>query len=528
MDERRPFAFLPVPDKYIKTPMSKDNRVAVVVPAYKEFENGNVVRLINTFASQTAPSSSFEVLCLVNNHLTDAQKETDVYNDNLRTLELARYINTDTPPPDTFSDHQKEVIQKARERRLSFHFINLTLGGVDGKMGVARQAGVIEAVKRFRANGNLDSGIIAHMDADTTVGARYVEQLITVFEDPQTEAAFLNFDYAVPSGSEELYKTTKKNELKFWCDRLQRVLAGRPIIGSPQIAATAAAHIKVGGMPLRHSQEDLVFADMLQEKTQVHIASDITVYSSDRARMESFDGRGRLLSMPFIDSASLQDPTPNVISNMLQTIRQEYGKSLPPDYLIWTTLSKCNSEVTPEMLSEVYAQNPDVSGFYQTLKQLIAGGTETVKKLTTAEYSEKMHTLVANWSTEEEKADLENFVAYETRKSKIRHAGRKKVVERIIKTYPNLTAEAQETIVQNPWMKVLLMTVNEEANDKDRLLVLKDAFPDLLGEWKTQLHGAIAKVKGVYLFALEQSQRENSAVASQLFKHFKTMIYIPE
>lgn len=102
--------------------------LSVVVPIYRELENGNFYRLIASFARQTAPISSFDLLFVVNNTPEIAADKTNsIYLENQRTTqdraredgydaatraEQLKTVSEDSRPPRHFLDPRRTLLGK--------------------------------------------------------------------------------------------------------------------------------------------------------------------------------------------------------------------------------------------------------------------------------------------------------------------------------------------------------------------------------------------------------------------------------
>ncbi len=520
MNEVRPFAFLPVPDRFVETPPEEGIKATIITPIYKEFDNGNIFRLIETFSNQNVPSDKFEVLCVVNNPRRDEQENTLAYKENQQTLALQKILGSESMEiPSSFSVYQRAVIEKALRIGLNMHFIDATHGGVEGNMGIARQAGVIEAVKRLRSVGQLERGIIAHFDADTVVSKDFIEKLLRTYQDASIDSLFLNYDYVLPHGTEELFKTTKQNELQFWCHRLHWLMKGKPIMATPQITATASSHVKVDGVPLRNTGEDIELANLLRRDTSFTMRPDVTVFASDRARMESFDGRGRYMSMQKVGKGVCPNPRKKVLENIFERFEYETTGDIPDFNFFVEQFEKSGITLKPseeDIIKDCLSEGKNI---YVSLKKILWEKERSgeFSPLTPLQYTSSVLEILGNFTSEAETQSLRSHIARETKMQKLRFAARKSVVFSYIKRVQSMglgevTAQNihfQEFINQNPWVAEKINELRKNSNSfEDLKQAAINEFPDLLGTWDDELHGSIAKIKGVYTFIFEAQEKE--------------------
>lgn len=282
----------------IKEKMSPDTKLAIVVPVYAEYDNGNIFRLIDSFSRQSVATNQFEVVCVVNNSPDVAQKQTNAFLENQDTLDLEDVLKGTKPIPEGLSDYRREVLERARDKGLVVHMIDLSSQGIEKNIGRIRDIGLQEVSRRFQQNGQGEMGIVAQLDADTVVEPRYVQKVLQEFSRPEVDSLFINLDYFVPEGSKELFETSFHHQFKIAMEQWLNTVRLRSVeVGGPQSIGRVKAYREAGGISHQDMAEDFVLARNLSERTNYKFGSNIRVYTADRARAEGYDAQMRLDQM---------------------------------------------------------------------------------------------------------------------------------------------------------------------------------------------------------------------------------------
>jgi len=279
----------------VEVPPNPELGLMVVAPAYNEYQRGSIFRFLESYATQTADSKKFEIICLVNNSVEAAEQQKPGYADNQKFIAIAEYLsNQRSDIPESLNAYRRDVIEKVKQKGVVFHVVDAT-SGMEINIGKIRRTITDEAIERARqTNMGLDLPIL-QMDTDTIGGPRFVEKVIHLFEtQPDIDSAFLNIDFFIPEGTPELFQSSFAFQYQFsysFCERLM-MNAQNVSSGGPQIVARARAYEKVGGVPQVKSGEDTLLSANLSAKTTYYLP-DIWVHSEDRARSESFLGAKR-------------------------------------------------------------------------------------------------------------------------------------------------------------------------------------------------------------------------------------------
>ncbi len=267
--------------------------ISVVVPVYRELENGNIARYLESFTAQGAHAKQFELVMIVNNTPEAVAENSPVFQENQRTIQLLKYAGRETnTPPDFFSSlprWQQEVVQRARAKELNIKIVDLSTAGIEKSMGVIRDTGVqktLESHKDIEEN-----HIFAMMDADTLVNPGYIENIAAHFHDPKLNMLSLGRNWRVEAGSNPF---VYQSSYQF---RYGSALAGLKAAGQlhaeggggPQTIARAAAVKKVGGYMHIGGGEDGMLSMDIMNLGQYRTPHDVQVFIGDRFRPDGYD-----------------------------------------------------------------------------------------------------------------------------------------------------------------------------------------------------------------------------------------------
>ncbi len=271
-------------DKYfqrVKTlPQFIDSRplpnteIAVVVPVYNEPDLLKTVKSLwaNKFSDFTA-----EVFFVVNS--AENSHRNVVVQNQLSIREL------------------QEFSTKQTKENLKMHIIKLeNLKKRESGVGVARKAGMDEALRRFNSLNKSDA-IIVSLDADTIVQENYIAEIKKFFDNNKKIcAANINFTHIT---SNELSKKTQKAAaiyelyLRYYVQSLR--YAGFPhafhTIGSA-FAVRAITYAKHGGMVTNQSGEDFYFLQKIIPACNFGEIKTTTVFPATRITDRVIFGTG--------------------------------------------------------------------------------------------------------------------------------------------------------------------------------------------------------------------------------------------
>ncbi len=258
---------------------AQNTGIIVVVPA---FDEPGITNLLDSFAGCSQPPCRAEILIVVN--APDNAGEESLLNTrkSVYAAESWKRLNQDL----FFTVH---VID------------GLELKSSGWSVGLARKAGMDEAVRRFDLLGNPD-GIILNIDADCTVKNSYFEAVYREMAGRSDRmACSVYFEHPV-SGDDfpaEIYRSIRLYELhmRYFVQGLS--YAGFPwvhhTVGSA-IAIKAVAYVKAGGMNRRSAGEDFYFIQKLLPAGGFFNLTSTTVYPSPRVSARVPFGTGPVMS----------------------------------------------------------------------------------------------------------------------------------------------------------------------------------------------------------------------------------------
>lgn len=215
--------------------------MVVVIPCYNE---PALAGTLNSLANCMLPGCSVEVIVIINE---PAHCEEKVRAQNRQSWKEA-------------IDWRK----KASTDKLRYHIHYIALPDKHAGVGMARQIGMDEAVRRFEFIGNHQEGIIVCFDADSLCDKNYLAAIEDHFrENPTTPGCTIYYEHPLEGNlGGRIYSGIIKYELflRYYVDALR--FAGFPYafqtIGS-SMAVRSSAYQKQGGMNRKKAGEDFYF-----------------------------------------------------------------------------------------------------------------------------------------------------------------------------------------------------------------------------------------------------------------------------
>lgn len=204
-------------------------------------------------------------------------------NCNVSVLLLINYKGSDS---ELVKKMSKDLYNKmkAYQGQLDLHTYLVEMPDKKGGVGMARKLLMDAAFIYYFKQGS--NGIIVNLDADSTVSANYVFEILAHFnKHSNIDAASLSFHHRFEDLESRQRNATINYELHLrYFINMQRWI-GLPYayqtIGSA-MACKSNAYAKVGGMPMRQAGEDFYF---IHKFTKLHTLSDLQsaiVYPSGR------------------------------------------------------------------------------------------------------------------------------------------------------------------------------------------------------------------------------------------------------
>ena len=220
----------------VNEPPTEGLEIILVVPCFKE-ELASLLRLCQSLHVQSS-DIHFELIIVVNNFIEDKK---------------AYQIN------------QQLLDQKSQFSKFDFpiHFIDKT--NIQSKkksgVGLARKVGLDEGLRRFTSQGK--SGILVCLDADCTVGDKYLASVRGFFDKHQDlQACSIGFKHRFAELEGDELQAIVKYELHLrYYIQVQRWIAlpfAFQTVGSA-MAIRTGAYAGQGGMPILKAGEDFYF-----------------------------------------------------------------------------------------------------------------------------------------------------------------------------------------------------------------------------------------------------------------------------
>ena len=261
----------------IKDPISLDLKIIVVIPVYNEYNITNTLESI--FYNQKKVSFKVEIIALINNSSSASSSVTKTNQNTFNELKLFAHQNKNS----------------------QIHLIPIYINDLDPKhagVGWARKLGMDLALERFKKIGY--NGIIAGLDADTTVAENYLYEINHFFINTNNQAASIHFEHPINGYDYNQFNYEQiiyyELHLRYYKNALQYI--GFPFafhtIGSA-FALTAKAYARQGGMNRRKAGEDFYFINKLIKGEKFGEINKTMVVPSPRISERVPFGTGRAI-----------------------------------------------------------------------------------------------------------------------------------------------------------------------------------------------------------------------------------------
>jgi hypothetical protein len=223
-----------------------DTGIIVVVPAFNE---PSITELLDSFLLCKSPKCRIEVIVIINAP-SDAPKNC-LKNNQTSLSDIKAW--------------------KKNNSNCFFRLYPIDIGQPEIKgwgVGLARKAGMDEAVRRFNFN-NLSEGVIACLDADCTVQDNYFISLENeLLKRKDRNGCSIYFEHPVSGEKfpENIYNAVYQYELHLRYYFQALLFTGYPnvfhTVGS-SLAVKSSPYIKAGGMNRRQAGEDFYFVQKI-------------------------------------------------------------------------------------------------------------------------------------------------------------------------------------------------------------------------------------------------------------------------
>ena len=264
------------PHQLIDEDPSPDTGIIVVIPCYNE---PYLLESLESLKACDLPTGTTEVIIIIN--------ESD------NSMESIKKTNQD-------AFHSVQTWSKQHNSdRLKFYVHHLTFPTKHAGVGLARKAGMDEAVRRFEAI-QKPGGMICCFDADSTCDSNYLVAISSAFNDnPQRPlGASIYFEHPanISNGKLDIGVQQYELHLRYYVNALR--YAGFPFafqtIGS-SMAVRSYAYQKHGGMNKRKAGEDFYFLHKIIPMGQFIEINDTRVIPSPRVSDRVPFGTGRAM-----------------------------------------------------------------------------------------------------------------------------------------------------------------------------------------------------------------------------------------
>lgn len=358
-------------------------QVVTVVPAYRELENNNFWRLLQSLSHEFGANMkiSSEILYVINNRIEDAKSSLASFQENQNTLHCLRLLQTaqkefiESGYLDAvmigaqeelgqlgLTEHEKTIFKECVESGVRIFPIDASSKefAIDDKYnpgGQARNIGghiALERLKKARKN-NVNSSelksIIDFIDADCAVSRGYYSKLVRKMGEKKVLFKSL---YAItpdiseyvekePNPEKQLAGLIKYLKLALLHGRSYYLLntgsSGEQLEQTghgPSITVEADLFKEVGGYPNTNAGEDFLFNSLIQAivKPDQITKTDVRLNLSHRSREDSFDGHqlGRLVADKNFD---LRDFLKDINASNLQIVKSEEVKRLMKEIMVY-------------------------------------------------------------------------------------------------------------------------------------------------------------------------------------------------
>lgn len=268
-------------------------RLMVITPLYREFQSGNLSRLLNSFLDQDDLSKleGLDLIFVVNENW-GASPATR--HDNLLAFQflsaLARSEERDLSEVSELE--ARRLAQRIRSSsKIKIHVIDAR-GGLpfEVNIGALRARGNDYALEL--AKDSLSSTLIAQFDADSRVSPNFARVLqLTFSREPLDYAlAYLDFDLDPESAVQSCHKFAKYRMTLATDHLAYEILGNTEAFGTPRIITRADKLLAVGGMPhLAVGEDGALLRALSQRRFSSRYLPQLRVTTGYRAREDGYD-----------------------------------------------------------------------------------------------------------------------------------------------------------------------------------------------------------------------------------------------
>lgn len=262
------------PSLKIEQPPDNQTGLIVVLPSFNE---PNLVQALQSLHACELPKTLVEVIVVINEAEDSPQQITDQNN--------ISYHNA------------TEWLKQNKIDGISFYITKTKLPAKHAGVGLARKAGMDEAVRRFEHISN-KKGIILCYDADCTCEPHYLKEVYNTFKKENLLGASVYYEHDSNDLTPSQYNGIIQYELhlRYYVNGLRK--AGYPFafhtVGS-SMAVRSDIYQKAGGMNKRKAGEDFHFLHKIIPYGNFAEINTTSVYPSSRVSTRVPFGTGKAM-----------------------------------------------------------------------------------------------------------------------------------------------------------------------------------------------------------------------------------------
>jgi len=281
----------------------KEWHVVVLIPVYKELYNGNIQRLLRSFAEQDAPAESYSLVFVVNHR---PNEHSSAATSNFRALKLLNRLKLGG----TLEEFQAEFLGKnfyqgfdsAIAKKMQVRTVDLATHGIERNIGKVRNIGFLDIKKIYGENrAAWNKTVVTMFDADSRpVEKDFIRTVQHTFAstDAGVMLTGIQFHLGEQESAFDLSPTFWDQELDTFHYYLNFALRGSVYRNcTPRISVRATALDAIGGIPEIDYAEDADLIKKLHEKFPLAYVWQRNVSTADRARPEGYDAADRHMAL---------------------------------------------------------------------------------------------------------------------------------------------------------------------------------------------------------------------------------------
>ncbi|RPI75415.1 MAG: hypothetical protein EHM47_02720 [Ignavibacteriales bacterium] len=261
----------------------------IIIPAINESEN--ILHLLKSL-SENIYSKGYKVLILfvINNSFSSS---LEIKKDNQKTLALLRSI---------LNNGSQTFSRQFNSSGLALGLIDASSDGLEmpdktAGVGLARKTGMDIALTLLDYT-RKEKKILMCLDADCTVEKKYIEKIITSFNNNDMNVAVVNYEHPLPEDEEgtkaiicyEVFLRHYELGLKYAGSEYSFQTVGSAMVCDHE------AYIKIEGMNKQKAAEDFYFLEKLAKHYKINKINSTTVYPSARKSWRVPFGTGQRMN----------------------------------------------------------------------------------------------------------------------------------------------------------------------------------------------------------------------------------------